>query len=197
MQPIVLSTRETSPPCVYDASPSAAGAAPPSLLPEPSPLVAGVAGDIGAELAALAVRSGQLQRAAATSARDADEARAQDEARQEVQDIRAQAQSMRQQAWLDAATTVATATAGGKSRVLGSVLAGARAFGDGLYGADQRDDEAGAKSHEAGVNAARFAADGARDAVSDARDFIRSALDFYREYVATRAQTRAAALRGS
>jgi hypothetical protein len=143
------------------------------------------------------VQSGQLQRAAATSARDADEARAEDQANQEVQDIRAQAQSMRQQAWLDAATTVATTTAGGKSRVLGSILAGAKAFGDGMYGADQKDDEASAKGHEAGVNAARFAADGAHDAVSDARDFIRSALDFYREYVSTRAQTMAAALRGS
>lgn len=194
MQPIVLGTRETSPPSIYEPSPAPASAVLPSLLPEPAALVAG---DVGAELAALAVRSGQLQRAAATSARDADEARAQDEANQEVQDIRAEAQSMRQQAWFDAATTVATATAGGKSRVLGSVLAGARALGDGLYGADQKDDEASAKGREAGINAARFAADAARDAVSDSRDFIRAALDFYREYVAARAQTSAAALRGA
>ncbi len=181
----------------YESVETPSGAAPISLLPAPSALPGVISGDVGAELAALAVASGEVERTAATDARNADEARAVSEAEQELQAIRSQAQSLRQEAWFDGATTVATLTAGGSSQALGSVIGGAKALGDGLYGADQKDDEASARGYEAGVTAARFAGDGAHDALSAASDFIRSALDFYKEYVTTRAQTSSAALRGS
>jgi hypothetical protein len=162
--------------------------------------------DLGAALAILSVRTGQLERWTATEARDADERRTEAEAQAQVQAMRAEAGSMRDEAWFDAATSVAQVAAasdapsGGtssstKTSTASGAIAAVKAFGDGLYGADQKDDEANAKGAEAGVSSAQYAAGGAHDAISDATELITSALSFYREYVATRAQTSAAALR--
>jgi hypothetical protein len=193
MQPIGPGTSCPLPPSFCDAAPAPAGPPPSSLLPSP---FAPAPGDLGGELAALAVASGELQRAAATDARSADEARAQAEIAKEVQTIRAEAQATRQQACFDAVLGVEVAVVTSQSAVAGGVALAAKTFGDGLLSANQKDDEASARGHEAGVDAARFAVDGAHDALADARDFIRSALDFYKEYVATQARTDAAALRG-
>ena len=191
-----------------------AGAPPPDAPPSPLlplPRVAGDLGscadDVGATLAALAVENGQAQRRVATASRDADEARAEEQAVQEVAALHAEAGSIREQAWFDAVTSGAqvaaqqSAPGGSQTSSSGSVasgaLGGAKAFGDGLFAADEKDDEASAKGYDAGVTSARFASDGAHDALADAQSLVQSALELYREFVATQAQTRSAALRGA
>jgi hypothetical protein len=162
----------------------------------PLPSVLG-AGDPGAALAALAVQCGQAQRSAATDARNADEALVEADDQRDVQSLRAEARSMWQQAWLDGATAIFEGTAGGKATTLGTVAAGVKGLGDGLYAADEKNDEASAKGFEAGAHAAQFAEDNARDASSGAASLIQAALDFYKEYVSTEGQTSEAALRAS
>jgi hypothetical protein len=185
----------------------ASGGAPPSLLSPPG-VVALSCGDLGAALALLAVRTGQLERWTADEARDADEQRAEAQALAEVKAIRSEAGAMREQAWFDAATSVAQVIAasdspsgGASSSTKPSTASGAiaalKVFGDDMYGADQKDDEANAKGAEAGASSAQYAASGAHDALSDAAELITSALSFYGEYVATQSQTAAASLRSS
>jgi hypothetical protein len=181
---------------------------PPSLLASPGGVVAMSSGDLGAALAVLAVQTGQLERWTATEARDADERRIEAEVLTQVQAIRVEAGSMRDEAWFDAATSVAQAAAAGGAPSGGApssaspstasgAIAALKAFGDGMYGADQKDDEATAKGGEAAATSAQDAAGGAHDALTDATELISSALAFYREYVATRAQTSAASLGAS
>jgi hypothetical protein len=65
---------------------------------------------------------------------------------------------------------------------------------DGLFGASQHDDEASAAQDKAAAD--RYASDAkdASDAANSADATVSNALDFARSYVATEAQTQAAAL---
>jgi hypothetical protein len=174
-----------------DESPSS-GAPPTTLLPDPvEGLVA--CGDPGAELAALAVRTGMAQRQAARALRDAEEAAAEREAAAQVQTMHDKASSIRTQAWFDGAMTLGEQAAGGRSTV-GCLLTAGQKLGDGLFAAEQQDDDALARGHEAAATHANNAAGNANDAFTDANDCIRAALQFYGEYVSTRAQTFGAAL---
>jgi hypothetical protein len=199
MQPI--STLNTSTGSLSYDVPATDGA-PPSLLASPRTIAAVSSGDLGAALAVLAVQSGQLERWTATEARNADEQRTEAQVLAEVQAIRAQAGSMRDEAWFDAAASVAQVAAtqssssgtSSSASTAGSTLAAVKTFGDGMYGADQKEDDANAKGGEAGATSAQNAAGAAHDVLADASDLINAALSFYREYVATRAQTSTAAL---
>jgi hypothetical protein len=161
-----------------DESPSS-GAPPTTLLPDPvDALVA--CGDPGAELAALAVRTGRAQRQAARGLRDAEEAAAEREADAQVQTRHDKASSIRTQAWFDGAMTLGEQVAGGRSTV-GCLLTAGQKLGDGLFAAEQQDDDALARGHEAAATHANNAAGNANDALTDANDCIRAALQFYGE----------------
>jgi hypothetical protein len=161
----------------------------------PSPRLA-VAGDVGAELAALAVQSGLVERWEASDARNADESLAYAQAQQEVQALRSEAGSLADQAWFDGAVALSQGVAGGKSSAIGAILAGVKGAGDGLHSADQKNDEATAKGFEAAATATRSAADGARDAAAGADQYVQSALELFRQYVTTEGQIGSAASSG-
>jgi len=158
-----------------------------SLLPDPEASLLS-SGDVGAELAALAVLTGRNERSAAREERQAAEARAVAEEAGEVQAIRAEASNLRAAAWVDAVTTLGAQAAGPGSSG-GAVMKAGKALADGYFSAGQKDDEANAKACEAAAGDAKAAADDAHDALADASDYIKSALAFYQEYVTTRAQT--------
>src|SRR5258708_796701 len=170
-----------------------AGASPPLL---PSPAVT-FGDDAGAELAALGVESGKLERTEATAGRNAEEELAHAEAEQEVQSLRSEAVNIASQAWMDGAIGAFQAASGGKSSTLGAVLAGAKGAGDGLYGAEEKGDEATANGCEAAVGAAQAGAEGAHDAITGADQLVPSTLECYKEYVSTGAQTANAIARAS
>jgi len=208
MAPIDTSTTTTTAAAtIVTEPPSGTGETPPSLLPDPMAAVLST-GDVGAEIAALDVEDGQVQRSEARQEREADEARAEHEEAQEVSAIRAEASSMRAQGWVDAAITVvayaATAASSPSSPSAASgqdgghaasdadgglVAKAGRALADGYFTSAQKDDEANAKADEAATTDAKSAADDAHDAFSDANGLIAAALQFYQEYVTTRAQT--------
>jgi hypothetical protein len=172
-------------------------------------------GDIGAEVAALAVENGQTERNSDHEQRRLDEAGQQTADDQQVQAIHEEASSLRTQALVDGAIGVGTAVvdagigiyaaqaasaASATSRyTTGNAISTALSTGlskvtDGLFGAAQKDDEANAAADKASAD--RYASD-AQDASQDATDaesFVNSALDFVRGYEATVAQTQAAAL---
>jgi hypothetical protein len=164
----------------------AATASAADLLPEPQAMLL-APGDLGAEIAALAVSNGVVERWAARDARQADEARIESEDAAEVKAIHSEAFSMRVEACFDVGVTVAGAAAGGTTG--GLIAKGGKAFIDGWLNADQKDDEAAAKGHEAASAGAKSAADDAHDNLAATDAFIKSALDFYQEYVNTRGQT--------
>jgi len=162
-----------------------------SLLPDPEAAVLS-SGDVGAEIAALAVQNGEVERSAAHEEREAAEARALAEEAQEVQAIRAEASSMRVEAWVDAGLTVGAQVVGSSSTA-GVIAKAGKALADGYFSAGQKDDEANAKAFDAAAGDAKSAAEDAHDTVADANEYIKAALDFYQEYVTTRAQTLTAA----
>jgi hypothetical protein len=149
--------------------------------------------DLGAAIASLAVESGEIQRDGAADARSAEEALARSEAQSEVDALRSESGSMRDQAVFDGAAAFLQCTAGGKSGAVGAVLGGVKSTGDGLYGAAEKNDEADAKGFEAAVTSAQNGAEGAHDAITNADQLIQSALELYKEYVSTQDQTSSAA----
>jgi hypothetical protein len=178
-------TKPSSTPTNTEPASETDGAA--TLLPDPETVLLS-SGDVGAEFAALAVEKGKVERAAAREEREADQARAESEEAQEVQAIRAEASSLRTEAWVDAGTTLG-AQAAGKDSTGAAIVKAGKALADGYFAAGQKDDEANAKACEAAASDAKSAADDAHDTLTGANDFIKSALDFYQEYVTTRAQT--------
>lgn len=177
-----------------------------SLLPDPVTALLS-SGDIGAELAALMVQDGTVERATTRQQREDDEARALAQDAGEVQAIRAEASGMRVQAWVDVGATVVTEVAaialtpagaaqaaevsGGSNGPAYALALGKAGQGaiDGYFGAAQKDHEANAKACEAAAADAKSAADDAHEALADANDLIKAALTFYQEYVSTRGQT--------
>jgi hypothetical protein len=176
------------------------------------------AGDIGAEVAALAIKNGNSERTSAHEQRGLDEAEQQNADNEQVQDMRDEASSMRTQAWVDggiglvgaaasvvvpmvaagpaatgaAASTGATAADWGAASTAGTTAAGKMV--DGFFSAAQHGDEANAAQDKAAAD--RFASDAsdAATAAGDANATVSNALDFARSYVTTEASTQAAAL---
>lgn len=186
----------------------------------PSPIIAELlsSGDLGAEMAALAVKEGTNERTFETHARDAYEeieAREDDEEvasmRQKAVDIRTDAMKegfgMMAGGAFDIASGVTTANVGATQASLqrasgeGAALRGGGEVVRGIATtwaagdkAAQATDDANAAQHKARADVAKDAAEDLHDAAKDAGDYVKAALDFYRDYVSTEAQTQGAAL---
>jgi hypothetical protein len=170
----------------------------------PGPLVD--SGDLGAELAAVEIQTGDTERSAEHAQRSLDEVAEEQADEAQVQQMHDEASSMRTEAWVNGGIGVVEAVAGfgfqpsptGTPTTWGAastaVTTGAEKLADGLFSASQHDDEANAAGDKAAAD--RYASDAkdASDAANDATSFVSNALDFARSYVATEAQTQAAAL---
>ena|ERR1019366_3313444 len=169
-----------------------------------SPVIDG--GDLGAEMAALEIKNGDAERSMEHTQRSLDEAAQRQADAAQVQSMHDEASSMRTGAWLNGAIGVAAA---GASVFIPAAATGGPSTGgmaasdlttaggkltDGLFGASQHDDEASAAQDKAAAD--RYASDAkdASDAANSADATVSNALDFARSYVATEAQTQAAAL---
>jgi hypothetical protein len=169
-----------------------------------SPVMDG--GDLGAELAELEIKNGDAERSIDHTQRSVDEAAQQAADAAQVQSMHDEASSMVVGAWVNGVIGVAAAGAtvlippaatGGPSTwgMAASDLgtAGGK-LADGLFGAAEHRDEADAAQDKAASD--RYASDAkdAADAATSADATVSTALDFARSYVATEAQTQAAAL---
>jgi hypothetical protein len=174
-------------------------------LPDPVTALA-LSGDPGAELAALAVQSGERQETVAQTARDAQE-------QTEVSDDNQQVAAMHQKAddirsagmWqglgmaAEGGGTVAGAffsspkitqelQGGGKMANGGATITATH------FSAAEANDDANADQARAAADQAKGAADDLHDAKKAGGDFISAALDFYREYTSAQASANSAAL---
>jgi hypothetical protein len=166
---------------------------PPEAFAEPQASVA-VGGDLGAEIAALAVQNGDAERTTSHAARDAEEqAEAQHDAA-EVQAMRDEASSMRMEGVFDAATAVGTGCVKAECPSAAFVCEAYGKLGDGVWHAAQHTDEANAAGQRAAADQAKSAAQNQGEAAADADAYVKAAFDFYREYTSTAAQTQSAAI---
>jgi hypothetical protein len=179
----------------------------------PPPMSVACDGDPGEVMAALAVETGEAERANAHQEREAEEAAEAQANAAAVQSMHDEASSMRAQGFFDAATSVAgavvavacplaaagsatvsqaaTATTG---QVAGHLVDGGGKLGDGFFHAAQRDDEANAAAHKASATQHEDVAKDAAERDADANATIAAALDFDRSYSGVEAQTQLAAL---
>jgi len=209
-------------------SPSASGSSsasvastPLSLLPDPSPQLES-SGDIGAEIASMAVQSGQAERQTDEQARAADEEQQAREQDSEVQAMRDEAGRIRESAaWtgvsgiveglgecgagvagLGEGTTTDASRASGQHwsaviRGVGQAAGASAKVFAATSDADKASLDADAAMHKATADQAANAASDEHDAAANADETITAALSFYREYVSTQAQTWNAALHRS
>jgi len=187
---------------------------PPLLLP--SPVETMMSGDMGADIAALAVKSGQVERELDTKATETEDT-IQDEADQaQVATMHDEATTMRSGAWESGLMQVGAGACEIGAAGFSSAKAGApppkivgilKGFADGLNGggtiagglskAAATDTEALATAQKAIADSAQRSGQTARDAQKADSDFVQAAIDFYREYQSTKAQAQAAALHGA
>jgi hypothetical protein len=169
-----------------------------------SPVMDG--GDLGAELAELEIKNGDAERSIDHTQRSVDEAAQQAADAAQVQNMHDEASSMVVGAWVNGA--IGVAAAGASVLVPPAATGGPSTWGmaasdlgtaggkltDGLFGAAEHRDEADAAQDKAASD--RYASDAkdAADAATSADATVSTALDFARSYVATEAQTQAAAL---
>ncbi len=151
-------------------------------------------GDLGAEMAALAVENGEVERTTAHEERDAQEvAETQADAAQ-VSAMHDEASSMRAEGWFDAGVGIAGAGAKAYSPVLAAGVDATEKLGDGFFHAAQHADDADATAQKAAADQAQTAAKDDDQAANDAEARIGTVLDFDRNYSATEAQIQLAAL---
>ena len=151
-------------------------------------------GDMGAEVAELAVQNGDAERTSAHEARDAEEEAAARADAAQVQALRDEASNMRLEGVFDAATAVGTGCLKMECPSAAFTTEAEEKLGDGFFHAAQHTDEANAAGHKAAADQAKGAADGDGAAANDANAYVKDALDFYRTYAATTAQTQSAAI---
>lgn len=178
-------------------------------------------GDPGAEIAALAVQSGEEQRKGANAARDAYEGAQASENEQEIDAMRQKAEDIRNEAWTEGAGMLLEGglEVGGSCEALHEMgdaptqatltranaeMSGFRGAGNVANGvttvlaagskAAQASDDANAALHRGNADLAKAAADDMHDASKDAVELVKAALDFYGSYVSSESQTRAAGL---
>jgi hypothetical protein len=192
-----------------------------TLLPEPvGALMA--SGDVGAEIAAMGVMTGQTEQQTDRQERDALEALQQQRENSEVQAMRDKAgqiigQSIAQGAGMVAqgGMTVCSATAsaqdvpgqnqpavpgrvagltGDQWKAGGLVIGGIGQLTGGIYQAGAANDDANAAQYHAEAAHLASSAQDVHDDMRSAGDYVRSALDFYREYESTQAQIRNATI---
>jgi hypothetical protein len=191
-------------------------AAPASLLPDPSS-GALVGGDMGAEIAALAVKLGKSEQDLNAKAAEAQDQVEDAQEAAQVQTMHDEASTLRDGAWESGmlqigagACTAASggiAASGGTSDFMKALPTMVKGVGEGLNGAATITgglSKAAATDLEANATASKSIADAAgraggvdRDTQKNATQFVQAALDFYREYETAKAQAQAAALHGA
>ncbi len=179
--------------------------APTTLMPDPLTALL-CSGDPGAEIAALAVKTGETQQNTAQAARDADEQLEATEEGAEVDAMRKKADEIRTAGWADGVGTFAEgagAVAGAlaptpqASAVWKGLGTGARAslsVGSSYTKAAEADRDADAATHRASADQAKRADDDMHDAKKAGSDFVNAAVDFYKEYTSAKSQASSAAL---
>jgi hypothetical protein len=176
-----------------------------NILPDPVTALQ-MSGDPGAELAALAVKSGEQQETNAQAARDTEQHMEVSEDNQQVAAMDQKANDIRSAGLWEGAGMMAE----GAGSIASAVTTSTK-WGDGLKGAGKAGNGAAimvaAQSKAAGANddadaaAAKSASDQAKSAADDEHDakkagadFVSAAIDFYREYTSAQASARSAAL---
>jgi hypothetical protein len=178
---------------------------PETILPDPVAALT-MSGDPGAELAALAVQSGEAQQTVAQAGRDVEEKIEVSEDDQQVADMRQKANDIRSAGlWEGAGMMLEGAGA------VGSAFAHTALVGDGLKGAGkvgngvammaaakpkaaEANDDADAAAAKSASDQAKGAAEDLHDAKKAGGDLVSAALDFYREYTSAQASAHTAAL---
>jgi hypothetical protein len=186
-----------------DESPSVATAAE-AILPDPVTALA-MSGDPGAELAALAVKSGEQQETNAQAARDAQHKMEVSDDNQQVADMRQKADDIRSGGivegvgmMIEGGASVGAALSSPKVGAAlqggGKVEGGLTAIGQATFKAAEANDDANAAAAKSASDQAKGAADDLHDAKKAGADFVSAAIDFYREYTSAQASASSAAL---
>jgi hypothetical protein len=185
-----------------DVAPSAA---PPTLMPDPLTALL-CSGDPGAEIAALAVKTGETQQSTAQAARDADEQLETTEDSAEVEAMRKKADEIRTAGWADgigmfaegagavAGASTSTPQASAVWKGLGTGVHASLSVGSSYTKAAEADRDADAAAHRTSADQARRAADDMHDAKKAGGDLVSAACDFYKEYTSAKDQANSAAL---
>jgi len=176
-----------------------------AALPDPVTALA-LSGDPGAELAALAVQSGERQETVAQTAREMQEQTEVNEDNQQVAAMHQKADDVRSAGmWqgFGMAAEGGGSVAGGffsSSKITqelqggGKMANGAATITATHFSAAEANDDANADQARAASDQAKSAADDLHDAKKAGGDFISAALDFYREYTSSQASANGAAL---
>ncbi len=211
----------------YDTTPAvggnATGAADGAALPSPSTQLVPVA-DLGAQLAALLIKSGQNERDIDDKMRAADEKQEDDAESAQVASMRQKASDIESEGLVEGLTTIGAgamqlgsavdsaqssmqpagspASADLKTQAAawsfeGTLLKGEGDIAGTSFKGAQATDDANATADGATASHAKRAADDASDDMKSARDFINSAVDFYKQYTETKAQEQAALVHGA
>jgi hypothetical protein len=180
------------------------------VLPEPVQALA-FSGDPGAELAALAVLSGNAQQRVTQQARDTEEKAEAVQDQLQVDELRGKADEIRNAGWIEGAGMMMEGgldlgaagkvtldgrptAAGNRIHAYAEFTKAFTAVGGATAKAEESTRDAAAAAHKAAADQARAAADDLHDAKKAAGDFVAAALDFYREYVSSQASERSATL---
>lgn len=184
-----------------------------TLLPEPGHCIAG--DDLGAEIAALAVKTGEVDEEIDTRAAETQD-QVQDEAEAaQVSTLHDEASATRSFAWASGCLQIGAGAlsmaSGGEAMGSGNKAAGiagllkgaseatsgAGTIVAGLGKAAATDMDAQATASKALADAAQRSGGELRDGQKSASAFVQSAVDFYREYEAAKGAAQAAALHGA
>jgi hypothetical protein len=175
--------------------------------PLPDPIASLLAsGDPGAELAALAVQSGEQQEKTDQAARDVEQRIEVDADQQQVDALRQKAADIRTAGIWEGVGMVAEGGAsvagacfdcrrlGDAVGQSGKILHGGATVLGALFHGSEATDDANAAAAKSAADLAKGAADDLHDAKKGASDFISAAIDFYREYTSAQASASSAAL---
>jgi hypothetical protein len=183
-----------------------------AILPDPSPLnMLAMSGDPGAEIAALAVKSGEQQQTNAQAARDADRAIEVSEDQQQVAAMNQKADEIQAgglasglgmiaEGGFNVAAAGLVASDGKESlnsaalKFDGTVLKAGASMNAATDSAFEANADASAAAAKSASDQAKSAADDENDAKKSAGDFINAALDFYKEYTSAQASANSAAI---
>ncbi len=180
------------------------------ILPDPVTALQ-CSGDPGAELAALAVKSGEQQQTNAQAAREADQNMEISEDNQQVAAMNQKADEIRAgglteglgmivQGGFDMAAAGAVGANGGPTETSAGLKFDGTFLtaGSDIQGAGAKAAEANADATAAAAKSASDQAKGAAEDEHDAKkagaDFVSAAIDFYREYTSAQASAKSAAL---
>jgi len=167
-------------------------------------------GDMGAQLAALLVKTGDEQRRQDETSRITDE-KCEDAAdKAQVDDLQQKAHDIRKEGLVEGLTTMGSgaleigAACAGSSKAWSGALTGASKgikgggeISGAAYKGEQTIDDANAASDKANADHAKRAADDQADQMKNDHELISAAIDFYKEYSDAQAQGRAAVLHRS